>query len=167
MLTRLRLLECQTVHVRITTSNVRTMDGASPIITPVTAFPTAKTNRMRPWTGAVSNNKNNKGISTAPIYHTRWESRVSVCIGYGGYRTSCTASTPCSIHLGVQIGSRELPRVHIHTHNHTRTHTHTHTHARAHARTHARTHTHTHTHTHTYIWVIILKTGPKWVPFSL
>ena len=109
MLTRFRLLECQTVHARITTSSVRKMEGASPIITPVTGFPIALTTRMRPWTGAVSNNKNNKGISTAPIYHTRWENRVSVCIGYGGYRTSCTASTPCSIHPGVQIG---FPRAH-------------------------------------------------------
>ena len=60
MLTRLQLRECQAVHVRITTSNVRKMEGASPTIPPVTGFPTAKTNRMRPWTGAVSNNKNNK-----------------------------------------------------------------------------------------------------------
>ena len=69
--------------MRITTSNVRKGDSESPIITPVTGVSTAMTTRMSPWTGAVSNNKNNKGISTAAIYHTRWESRVSVCIEYG------------------------------------------------------------------------------------
>ena len=40
-------------------SNVRTEDGASPIITPVTGKWTAMTARMRPWSGAVSNNNNN------------------------------------------------------------------------------------------------------------
>ena len=43
-----------------------------------------------------------KLISVASIYHTRWERRASVCIEYGGYRTSCTGSTPCNIDPGVQ-----------------------------------------------------------------
>ena len=29
-----------------------------------------------------------KVISVASIYHTKWERRASVCIEYGGYRTS-------------------------------------------------------------------------------
>ena len=40
-------------------SNVRTEDCASPIITPVTGKWTALTVRMRLWSGAVSNNNNN------------------------------------------------------------------------------------------------------------
>ena len=34
----------------------------------------------------------------------RWERRASECIEYGGYRKSCTGSTPCNIHPGVQSG---------------------------------------------------------------
>ena len=42
-------------------SNVSREDGASPIISPVTVKWTALAARMRPWSGAVSNNNNNKG----------------------------------------------------------------------------------------------------------
>ena len=46
-------------------SNVSREDGASPIISPVTGKRTAMTARMRPWSGAVSNNnKENKKKKT-------------------------------------------------------------------------------------------------------
>ena len=35
-----------------------------------------------------------KVISIASIYHTRWERRASVCIQYGGYRTSSPEGRP-------------------------------------------------------------------------
>ena len=44
-------------------SNVRTEDGASPIISPVTGKWTALTARMRPWSGAVSNNNNDNNTN--------------------------------------------------------------------------------------------------------
>ena len=48
-----------------TGSYVSTEDGASPIISPVTGKRTAMTARMRPWSGAVSNNnKENKKKKT-------------------------------------------------------------------------------------------------------
>ena len=51
-----------------TGSYVSTEDGASPIISPVTGKRTAMTARMRPWSGAVSNNNNENTKEKANFY---------------------------------------------------------------------------------------------------
>ena len=50
-------------------SNVRTEDVASPTITPVTGSRTVMTARMRPWSGAVSNNTNKGDFYSAHLPH--------------------------------------------------------------------------------------------------
>ena len=50
-------------------SNVSREDGAFPIISPVTGKWTALTARMRPWSGAVSNNNNKGDFYNAHLPH--------------------------------------------------------------------------------------------------